>query len=70
MLMSSGSVEDRIKRLEQKVQQLEEHSVPTSRPQPWWDRVAGAFNGDHIYMAAMQMGAEIRKTDLRDVGKE
>jgi hypothetical protein len=70
MLMSSGSVEDRIKRLEQKVQQLEEHSAPVSRQQPWWDRIAGAFNGDPVYMEAMQMGAEIRKATASEAGNE
>jgi hypothetical protein len=70
MLMSSGSVEDRIKRLEQKVQQLEEHSAPVSRQQPWWDRIAGAFNGDPVYREAMQMGAEIRKATASEAGNE
>lgn len=68
--MSSGSVEDRIKRLEQKVQQLEEHSAPVSRKQPWWDRIAGAFNGDPFYMEAMQMGAEIRKATASEARDE
>lgn len=70
MLMSSGSAEDRIKRLEQKVQQLEEHSAPSPRKQPWWDRIAGAFSGDPVYMEAMQMGAEIRKTTASEAGNE
>jgi hypothetical protein len=61
--MSSGSVEDRIVQLEQKVRQLEEVSRPDTNAPPWWERVAGAFKDDPVYAAAMKLGAEIRKAD-------
>ena len=61
--MSSGSVEDRIVQLEQKVRQLEDVSRPDANTRPWWERVAGAFKDDPVYAAAMKLGAEIRKAD-------
>ncbi len=54
--MSSGSVEDRIIQLEQKVRQLEEVSRPDTNAPPWWERVAGAFKDDPVYAAAMKLG--------------
>jgi|GEM_PF-4733695 len=41
--MSSGSVEERIMQLEQKVRQLESNARPETNAQPWWECVAGAF---------------------------
>lgn len=61
--MSSGSIEDRIILLEQMVRQLEKTSRPDTTPQPWWDRIAGAFKEDPVYVAAMKLGEEIRKAD-------
>ena len=68
--MSSGSVEDRIMQLEQKVRQLESNARPDTNAQPWWERVAGAFNDDQVYAAAMKLGAEIRKADQPEVAGE
>jgi hypothetical protein len=61
--MSSGSVEDRILLLEQKVRQLECSSKPDAGAPPWWERVTGAFKDDPVYAAAMKLGADIRKAD-------
>ncbi|MEZ6131552.1 MAG: hypothetical protein R3C59_23020 [Planctomycetaceae bacterium] len=61
--MSSGSVEDRITQLEQKVRQLESMDRPVANSLPWWERVAGAFENDPVYAAAMKLGAEFRKAD-------
>ena len=68
--MSSGSVEDRIVQIEQKVRQLESNARPDMNAQPWWERVAGAFNADQVYAAAMKLGAEIRKADQPEVAGE
>ncbi len=67
--MSSGSVEDRIMQLEQRVRQLEDVSQPDANARPWWERLAGAFKDDPLYAAAMQVGAEIRKADLPEEQK-
>ena len=61
--MTSGSVEDRILQLEQKVRQLETIARPDQIPSPWWERISGAFKDDQVYAAAMKLGAEIRKDD-------
>ena len=61
--MSSGNVEDRIQRLEQKVRQLEEVARSDGKAVAWWERIAGAFQGDEVYAAAMKLGAEMRKAD-------
>ena len=68
--MSSGSVEERIMRLEQKVRQLEDVSRPDANARPWWECVAGAFKHDHLYAAAMKLGAEIRKADQPEESAE
>ena len=68
--MSSGSVEERIVQLEQKVRQLESNARPDTNALPWWERVAGAFEDDQFYSAAMKVGAEIRKADQSEVAGE
>ena len=68
--MSSGSVEDRIMQLELKVRQLERNAQPETNALPWWECVAGAFKDDHVYAAAMKLGAEIRKADQPEVAGE
>ena len=68
--MSSGSVEERIMKLEQKVRQLESNARPETNAQPWWECVAGAFKDDQVYAAAMKLGAEIRKADQPEVAGE
>ena len=68
--MSSGSVEDRIRQLEQKVHQLECVSKSDTSAQPWWERVTGAFNDDVVYAAAMKLGADLRKADQSEVAAE
>lgn len=68
--MSSGSVDDRIIQLEQKVRQLESDARPDTNTLPWWERVAGAFKDDQVYAAAMKLGAEIRKADQTEVAGE
>lgn len=68
--MSSGSVEDRIMQLEQKVRQLESNARRDTNALPWWERVAGAFKDDQVYAAAMKLGAEIRKADQPEVAGE
>lgn len=61
--MSTGNVEDRILRLEQKVRQLESNAQSEVASPPWWERVAGTFKDDQVYAAAMMLGTEIRKID-------
>ena len=68
--MSAGNIEDRIMQLEQKVRQLESNAPPDMNAQPWWERIAGAFNHDQVYAAAMKLGAEIRKADQPEVAGE
>ena len=68
--MSSGSVEDRIMQLEQKVRQLESNALPDANALPWWERVVGAFKDDQVYAAAMKLGAEIRTADQPEVAGE
>ncbi len=65
--MSSGSIEDQIMKLEQRVRQLESNARPDTNALPWRERVAGAFNDDQVYAAAMKLGAEIRKADQPEV---
>ena len=37
---------------------------------PWWECVAGAFKDDHVYAAAMKLGAKIRKADQSEESAE
>jgi hypothetical protein len=68
--MSSGSVEDRIVQLEQKVRHLESDARSDANARPWWERVAGAFKDDQVYVAAKKPGAEFRKADRPEVAGE
>jgi len=61
--MSSGSIEERLSRLEQQVQHLEKTSRGTAGVVPWWERVTGAFQGDTIYAEAMKLAREERQAD-------
>lgn len=58
--MSSGSIEERLNRLEQKVHELEHMFQPDTVSPPWWNRVAGAFKDDSVYAEAMQLARDER----------
>jgi len=58
--MWSGSVDDRILQLEQKVRQLESNAQQTMTSQPWWERVAGTFKTrqPHVWLSRIGSGMD------------
>jgi hypothetical protein len=59
--MSDAKLERRLKYLEQEVATLRAKVGELANAKPWWERIAGTFNGDPIYQKAMKLGAEIRR---------
>ena len=61
--MSTGSIEERLNRLEQKVHELEGVVQPEAEPLPWWNRVAVAFKDDPVYAEAMKLARDERDAE-------
>ena len=68
--MSSGSIEDRLVRLEQKVRQLETASEPDLNRLSWWERISGSFKDDLIYAEAMKLARDERAADQGEESDE
>ena len=61
--MSTGSIEERLNRLEQKVHELEGAVQPDTESPPWWNLVAGAFKDDSVYAEAMKLARDERDAE-------
>jgi hypothetical protein len=59
--MSTGTVEERLTELEEKVARLQKAQREVSQPAPWWERHFGAFKESSYYEEAMRLGAEYRR---------
>ncbi len=66
--MTTPTIEERLALLEQKVARLsgeaapEETAAPQIRPAPWWEQWVGAFKDNPDFDAAMERGAEYRRS--------
>jgi len=62
--MAAGSLNDRVAALEAEVARLKLKMEQADKPsdQPWWDRIAGTFAGDPMYLEAMRLGREYRES--------
>jgi hypothetical protein len=68
MASSIKSIEERLAKLEEAVQQLQE--LATRKPEePWWKRLAGIQAGDKAYEAIAREGRKIRKAERKAARK-
>jgi hypothetical protein len=59
MLLAARTVEERLSELEAKVARLLGDEAKTA---PWWEQWVGAFKNNPDYDAAMERGAEYRRS--------
>jgi hypothetical protein len=59
--MSAQSVEQRLSALEAEVARLKEKVAPEPSL-PWWEKFAGMFAHDPIFLEAMRLGREYRES--------
>ena len=64
MPMASVELEQRVAALEAEVASLKARfETPTAAKElPWWERIAGSFEGDPLYEEAMRLGREWRES--------
>jgi len=60
--MSVQTLEQRVSDLEKKVARLEGGNTKETQPVPWWEQWFGAFKDNPDYDAAMERGAEYRRS--------
>jgi hypothetical protein len=61
--MSSGSIEERIAKLEREVERLKCAPPANSKATtPWWEKIAGTFAGSEDHEEAMRLGREYRES--------
>lgn len=61
--MSAVSVEERLAALEQEVARLRSKvEAKENGSKPWWQQIAGTFEGDPYYAEAMRLGREYRES--------
>ncbi len=65
--MASGTLDERLTRLEVEVEQLKHARSPNGGPQvPWWEKIAGTFAGSADHEEAIRLGPEWRQSQLMD----
>ena len=60
--MPSLAIEKRVAALEEELARLRNQVEASAAASPWWDRIAGTFEGDIVYERAMRIGREYRKS--------
>jgi hypothetical protein len=55
-------LEERVALLEAEVARLKNKIGTESPPQPWWEKIAGAFAENPAYDEAMRLGREYRES--------
>lgn len=60
--MSGSSMEQRLAALEAEVAALKKQVSGGKDDRPWWQRIAGAFQGDKAFLEAMKLGRDYRES--------
>jgi len=61
--MATVDLEKRVATLEAEVAKLKlKIQTPNDDNLPWWERIAGSFEGDPLYAEAMRLGREWRES--------
>ena len=60
--MTTDQLEKRIQAIEEELARLESKLESLTSPRPWWERIAGTFEGDAVYQRAMKLGREYRRS--------
>lgn len=61
--MASQTVESRLSALEREMAQIKRMLRNKSgSTEPWWERIAGAFEDDPVFAQAMKLGREYRES--------
>jgi hypothetical protein len=62
--MAHARLEQRVAALEAEVASLKAkvETPAASKDLPWWERIAGSFEGDPLYEEAMRLGREWRES--------
>ena len=64
-----SELEDRVDEIEKEIAQLKQ-KLEQKEKLPWWERIAGSFDGDAAYEEAMKLGAEYRRSNDGKNGNE
>jgi hypothetical protein len=63
MATPKAKLEERIAKLEAKVESLEEKlTVEPATAKPWWESIVGVFARDEDFQEAMRLGREYRES--------
>lgn len=60
--MAAPTLEERVSELEKKVARLLDAKTETAKAAPWWEQWFGAFKDNPDFDAAMERGAEYRRS--------
>ena len=63
MATPKAKLEERLAKLETKVEALEKQLATDAAPaKPWWESIVGTFADDEDYKEAMRLGREYRES--------
>ncbi|MCA9185428.1 MAG: hypothetical protein R3E01_06915 [Pirellulaceae bacterium] len=60
--MTTKQLQQRIEAIERELAQLKARLDKMDPSKPWWERIAGSFEGDAVYQKAMKLGRKYRKS--------
>jgi hypothetical protein len=60
--MTLGSLEKRVVALERELAEVKGKVEAAQTSAPWWERIAGTFEHDPVYVKAMKLGRAYRES--------
>ncbi len=60
--MTPAQLEKRLAALEAEFAKLKSKVEGADVDKPWWERIAGTFQGDSVYEKAMKLGRQYRQS--------
>ena len=67
--MATPTIEERLSELERQIARLIGDKKRAENPAPWWEQWFGAFKDSADFDAAMERGAEYRRSQLTAVNE-